>query len=280
LTPVHRLKTDQKRSKLAMAGRDGFPQLFVTDLDDTALGGGYQPYARFPDPYSAFLDRLAARGCLWAINTTWGVDGQWQVVQSSAVRSRPAYLIAEYGLRVAQVADKGPEFVQPYTAGMEARIEEINQAVLFPLMKDICAQFKPARMHFYGHVFEFYPREDERARLAEYVQACYAGNEVVNAGVGRALGVVPKFLEKGNGLREVLRLTGIPADRVVVAGDSMGDWSMMHASLARYIVCPGNADPRVREEAAARGGGVGEDLCSRGIIQAFDQLARRHGWEY
>jgi hypothetical protein len=263
-----------------MAGRDGFPQLFVTDLDDTALGGGYQPYARFPDPYSGFLDRLAARGCLWAVNTTWDVNGQWQVVQSSAVRSRPAYLIAEYGLRVAHITEKGPGFVQPYTAGMEARIEAINQAVLFPLMKDICAQFKPTRMYFYGHVFEFYPREDERARLTEYVQARYANNEVVNAGVGRGLGVVPKFLEKGNGLREVLRLTGIPADRVVVAGDSMGDWSMMHPSLARHIVCPGNADPRVKQEALARGGGIGDDLCSRGIIQAFDQLAQRHGWEY
>ena len=33
----------------------GFPKLFVTDLDDTALGGGYVPYARFPDPFSEFL---------------------------------------------------------------------------------------------------------------------------------------------------------------------------------------------------------------------------------
>jgi hydroxymethylpyrimidine pyrophosphatase-like HAD family hydrolase len=256
-----------------------FPQLFVTDLDDTALGGGYQPYARFPDPFSEFLDRLAARGCQWAVNTTWGADGQWQVVQSSAVRSRPSYLIAEYGLRVAQITANGPEFVQPYTASMEARVEEINQTVLFPLMRDIVARFKPARMHFYGHVFEFYPRPDEQDRLAEYVQKTYADNAVVSAGVGRALGVCPRFLEKGNGLREVLRLTGIPAERVVVAGDSMGDWSMMSADLAAHIVCPGNADPRVQAAALTRGA-VGEDKASRGILQAFDQLARRHGWEY
>jgi hypothetical protein len=256
-----------------------FPLLFVTDLDDTALGGGYQPYARFPDPFSAFLDRLAARGCQWAVNTTWGADGQWQVVQSSAVRSRPSYLIAEYGLRVARITDSGPEFVQPYTAAMEARVDEVNQAVTFPLMQDIVTRFKPARMYFYGHVFEFYPRADEQERLEEYVRATYADNTVVNAGVGRALGVCPRFLEKGNGLREVLRLTGIPAERVVVAGDSMGDWSMMAADLAGYIVCPGNAAPQVQEAARARGA-VGTDKASRGIIQAFEQLALRHGWEY
>jgi len=64
--------------------RPAFPLLFVTDLDDTALGDGHQPYARFPDPYSEFLDGLAARGCQWAINTTWNVNGQWQLVLGSA----------------------------------------------------------------------------------------------------------------------------------------------------------------------------------------------------
>ena len=33
-----------------------FPKLFVTDLDGTALGGGYEPYAKFPDHFSKFLD--------------------------------------------------------------------------------------------------------------------------------------------------------------------------------------------------------------------------------
>ena len=79
--------------------RAEFPLLFVTDLDNTALRAGFQPYARFPDPFAEFLDALAARGCRWAINTTWSVHGQWQLVQSSAVRSRPEFLIAEYGLR-------------------------------------------------------------------------------------------------------------------------------------------------------------------------------------
>ena len=147
-------------------------------------------------------------------------------------------------------------------------------------MQDIVARFKPARMYFYGHVFEFFPRADDLERLKEYVQANYGGNIVVNAGVGRWLGVVPRFLEKGNGLREVLRLTGIPAERVVVAGDSMGDWSMMRPDLTGHVVCPGNADPKVKQDALARGGAVGADVCGRGVIHAFEQLARRHGWDY
>ncbi len=258
--------------------RAEFPLLFVTDLDNTALRAGFQPYARFPDPFAEFLDALAARGCRWAINTTWSVHGQWQLVQSSAVRSRPEFLIAEYGLRVARVGANGPEFVQPYTADMERRVDALNQAHLFPLMRDICARFRPARMYFYGHVFEFFPRDDERERLAEYVRARYVEHPELLVSAGQALGVTPRLLAKGHGLREVLRLTGIPADRVVVAGDSMGDWSMMDPELARFIVCPGNADPRVLAEAEARGGAPGRDVAARGVLQSFAALARRNGW--
>ena len=253
-----------------------FPRLFVTDLDDTALGGGYQPYARFPDPFAAFLDRLAGRDCLWAINTSWGVDGQWQVVLASAVRSRPAFLIAEFGLRLARVTEQGPEFVQPYTREMEARIAEVNEAHQFPLMREVCARFRPVRMHFYGHVFEFYPRPEDREALAELARR-HAENPALLVGLDRAFSTFPRLLAKGLGLKEVLRITGITPDRVVVAGDSLQDWSMMVPELAGYIVCGSNADPKVQAEARRRGA-VGTDVCSRGVIQAFEDLARRNGW--
>ncbi len=68
-----------------------FPKLFVTDLDGTALDGGYQPYARFPDPFSEFLDYLHDNGCQWAINTTWDVGGQWDIVELSSVKSKPVF---------------------------------------------------------------------------------------------------------------------------------------------------------------------------------------------
>jgi hydroxymethylpyrimidine pyrophosphatase-like HAD family hydrolase len=263
------------------ASNHGFPQLFVTDLDGTALGGDYQPYARFPDPFSEFLDRLAARGCQWAISTTWDVGGQWQLVLASAVRSRPAYHMAEMGCRVARGTPGGPEFIQPYTADTEARVAAVNQSHLYPLMNDVCGRFKPLRMNFYGHWFDFAPHPDEQDRFLAHVRSRYADSEALTVMIGGGMVAHARFLEKGRGLREVLRLSGISPDRVVVAGDSMGgDGTMIQPGLARYGVCPGNADPALKEHIRAHGGAVGEGPSSRGVIQAFGELARRNGWDF
>ena len=37
-------------------------KLFITDLDGTALGGDFEQYARFPDSFSKFLDKLTDVG--------------------------------------------------------------------------------------------------------------------------------------------------------------------------------------------------------------------------
>ena len=260
-------------------GNAAFPKLFVADLDDTALGGGYQPYARFPDHFSDFLDRLSECGCRWAINTTWDVHGQWQVVQSSKVRSRPSYLIAEYGLRVAHVTSEGPDFIQPYTQEMEARQEEVNQSELLPLIRNVCSRFKPAKMHFYGHVFEFHPRPEDADALAAYIREEYGESKLLRAGAGRALGVVPKFLNKGNGLREVMRIEKLSPMDVVTAGDSMPDTTMMTPELSANPLCPGNARAEIKEFVRSHGGAVGESVCARGIIEAFENLSLKRGWE-
>jgi len=110
-----------------------FPKLFVFDLDSTALGGDFEPYSRLPDPFSAFLDKLVARGCQWVINSAWGIEGQWRLVQDSAVQSRPLYLVGGFALQLCELADGTPRKVQPYTAEMEAEIHAIGRAHLRPI---------------------------------------------------------------------------------------------------------------------------------------------------
>ncbi len=257
-----------------------FPKLFVTDLDGTALGGGFQPYARFPDHFSVFLDRLASRGCQWAINTTWDVNGQWQLVLSSSVRSRPSFLMGEYGRSLARCDEKGPEIVEPYAAKMEQQIQAVNHKYLIPLMQDICSRFEPKKIHFYGHLFHFICIEEQIKEMQTYLDSRPAPTELSLQYGNGTLVAHPAMLEKGLVLAEVLRLTGLQPDEVVVAGDQTPDISMMQSSLALHIVCPDNAHEAVKGHVLANGGSISSEKYGKGIVQSFTALAKRNDWEW
>lgn len=260
-----------------------FPKLFITDLDGTALGGGFQPYARLPDFFSDFLDRLDARGCRWAINTTWDVEGQSQLVFASSVKSRPAFLVGEFGLRLATLNGETPEFVQPYTQNNEDVLADIRQQKLWPLGQALCSRFNAEKVMFYGHLLSFFPTADE----AESVGHFLAENPEITDGLilmrnpdQGHFSAYPSFLKKGHGLGEILRLADIAPGNVVVAGDELMDVSMMRPELAQYAVCPNNANSAVKEHVLAMDGVVGEHSCGKGVCDAFAALSKRHGWDF
>jgi len=114
-------------------------RLFIFDLDGTALGG-YQPYVRIPDGFSAFLDDLDANGCRWAINTTWDPHGQWELVRQSAVKSRPLFYAGEFG-RV--LAGDGPDDALPardYCDANAERLQDVRQRAMMPLFRRVVAK--------------------------------------------------------------------------------------------------------------------------------------------
>ena len=250
-----------------------FPKLFVTDLDGTALGGGYKPYARFPDHFSEFLDYLHDNGCQWAINTTWDVDGQWDLVELSSVKSKPVFFMAEFGLRLAKYTSKGAELLQPYVETMEKQLKKVQKEAMYPLVNDICSKFRPELMHFYGHLFSFNVIPEEREEFNKYLSECYSNVDElnVNAHDGR-VGVYPKFMHKGLALAEAIKILSIDPEDVMIAGDETADIDMMRPNLAHLAVCPENAAEKVKSHVIAMNGQVGVGLSSHGIIDAFEKL--------
>lgn len=124
-----------------MPEKVAFPRLVMLDLDGTLLGGDGAPYARIPAPMSQFLDGLAGRGCDWAINTAWDIRGQWELVLSSPVRSRPRFLVAELGRCLARVVADGPKLVQPYTRAMNRSVTEAARRHMAPLVRELCVRY-------------------------------------------------------------------------------------------------------------------------------------------
>ena len=264
-----------------MLDKRPFPKLFVTDLDGTALGGGHQPYSRLPDVFSGFLDRLDARGCRWAVNSTWDVPGQWQIVQISAVASQPRYLIGEMGYQLASIDGGKLVMDRPYNDKMEDIVDEIVQAKLLPLVKDITAKFTPLNSHFYGRFFQFDVYADELETLEDYVAERYFEEDdlVCFCENGRMV-AYPSALDKSRGLAEAIRLGGYLPAEVAVAGDELPDLRMMSSQLAAYALCPDNANPAIKERTLKMKGSIGSRPFADGVVEAFGQLAVRHGWDW
>ncbi|MBO9609771.1 MAG: HAD hydrolase family protein [Paenibacillaceae bacterium] len=258
-----------------------FPKLFVTDLDGTALGGGYRPYARFPDHFAAFLDQLAGRGCGWATCTTWELPPQLNLLHASAVQTPPTYVVGGSGLYLTRPLDGTLVKVQPYMGEMERRLAEAVQAELYPLMRDTASRFDPEAMSFNGYWYAMTALDRDAERLLAFMEEQAQRRpelRIETIAEERRFYAHPAFLRKGTAVREMARLLGLTPDDIVVAGDERMDLSMMAADVATHAICPANAHEEVKERVRATGGFVGEAVCSDGVIGAFRQLAEANGW--
>jgi hydroxymethylpyrimidine pyrophosphatase-like HAD family hydrolase len=159
--------------------------------------------------------------------------------------------------------------------------EKVKRNIIFPLIKDVASKFTPQKMYFYGHFFHFIPIRSQINKVFAHCRKAYSGEtEIILQCRGDALVAYPAFLTKGRALAEALRISGLSPKDVVVAGDEKMDLSMMSRELSGYPLCPRNADPEVRECVLKNSGVVGSSDTAEGIMDAFNVLARRHGWNW
>jgi len=258
-----------------------FPRLFITDLDGTALGGNFKPYAQLPEPFCQFLDRLSDKGCKWALNTTWDIDGQWDLVMGSPVKSRPAYLMAEYGLRMSKVSGKSHSYIQPYTENNNRKLAAFNKEIGSGIVSDICTKFSAAKIMFYGHLFDFVSISEDAEALAAYVTKNYANMpEIEMRSNKNQFSFRPAFLNKGNAVKNLVQLAGFSSNEVVAAGDESADISMINKGAAGFLISPENCVPKVKQAIAENHGEVGRGHACLGVIDAFNSLAHKQGWDW
>lgn len=242
-------------------------KLFVFDLDHTALGG-HSPYARLPDEFSAFLDNLHQEGCQWGINTTWDVNGQWELVRQSSVQSRPLFYMGEYGKTLARDGSTSPIIIEDFTNKNDEKVEEIRKREMDPLFSTICGGCLVSKAFHYGHLFSVIVREDYEAALDTIIDE----TNTIDLSISRKKGCVnvkPAFLNKGMALREAQRLSGISPQQTMSTGDSIPDIHMMTKDLATYAIAPGNACDEVKKHIVEKNGQIGTSDFVKGVIEAF-----------
>ncbi len=249
-------------------------KLFFTDLDGTALGGGFPVYARLPNRFAAFLDDLAEQGVGWCFNTSWDIKGQWELICNSPVESRPAYLVAEFGRKIARVSGDKLELIQPYCDLMDERVHRYSDTELAPLLNKLNQYFIPDVIHSYGHLFSYTAAKAKTAlTMREFADSLQ--NPAVNAwAVKNKLSVLPAFLGKGVPIREIMRLERLTPDDIWTAGDQLPDLDMMAPDVSKHFVCPANAPDQVKEEVLKRGGRVSTLEFAEGVMDGMQHLMR------
>ena len=254
--------------------------LFVFDLDGTALGG-YEPYRRFPDRFSALLDELSSLGARWAINTTWHPRLQAELVNASPVESRPVMMIGRTGLLRAWFADGGMETVEDeaWHRAVDAMGEEFL-ADFVPDFDRFCRdEFGPDVS--LGHV-EGEPLlrtvvlpTPARGRVLEALSGYLAQTGYAylrTTSNPYAVAVLPRAMSKGEAVRKLQAELRVAPERTLVAGDERNDLPMFDPAIAALQVCPGNACQPVKELVRANRGVVGQEPYSDGVIEGVRRM--------
>ena len=248
-------------------------RLFVTDLDGTALGGDYPVYARIPECLAETLDYLSENGWDWAINTTWDVEGQWKLVQDSPLKSRPAYLIGEFGRKIATIRDEHLVYLQPWCDDNDRKIRDFTRQKTVPLMNALNQAFVPEKLHFYGHLFEYVTTADCK-KMEEFAER-YPEKRDFHIRINpekRSFSIRPAFLGKGPPVREIMKLEHLTPGQVVTAGDEPPDLEMMVEEITTHPVCPANADEAVKQHVRNRGGIVADKPYGAGVAAALRSI--------
>ena len=246
-------------------------KLFMTDLDGTALGGGFLPYDRLPDHYSDFLDGLAVSGWDWAINTTWDPEGQWKLVLRSKVKSRPRFLIAEFGRQLVEVRNDELIQVNPYTETNDLRIAEYCQKYLLPLLNKLFIREPPRCVMYYEHLVTVkYRHEIGKEMFPELTNA--EANSIFDIYLDKhTLSLRAKFLSKGLPMPIIIDRFGYQPEDIVCAGDEPMDLGMMDPHYSKVYLAPSNANKDLKKYVIAHDGYIGTKSFAAGIIDAFYQ---------
>jgi len=255
-------------------------KLFVFDWDGTALGGHW-PYDQFPKNFAAFLDELDRRGIRWATNTTWDPDSQYAVIKRSRVRSDPVFISGGTGLFLATIhrgrlihdiryERKVQRRQQAFHARHWPQIRRLFQVLLKRNLVDSLSYnfFPPQRM------LTFTCRPGNANKAWSVLAPLLDSGDYYPWDPERRTNVtlIPHFMNKGEIITAMQKRLQITAENTLVAGDGINDLPMFDRAIARWAVCPGNSDSRIKKAVRAMGGIVAQKRYSWGVIEGARKI--------
>ena len=239
------------------------PRFFVTDLDGTLIGQT-EALARFKTLWTQIdpADRP-----LLGFNTGRLLDETRRLIEEDRL-PRPDYIISGVGTSIFDAGDKVvlKEFTEVLEEGWD---RDTVETVMRGLPYDVTRQ-----PEHYQNAYKsswFFNDADSSAidEIQQLLDEAGLGIHVIYSS-SRHLDVLPRWANKGNALRWLLRYLDIPATEVLVAGDSGNDSAMFALSGVRGIVV-GNAQPELVEATKGRPAyhALPHEICAYGVIAGF-----------
>jgi len=227
--------------------------LLATDLDGTFLGGTSEDKEKL---YS-LLQRQKEIQLVFV--TGRGIRSVLSLLEDN-VLPRPEYIICDVGATVTHLPTLTA--VEPVQSGIAARwpgeqVRETLKAVRGLLHQEAHQQYRCS--YYYDNSTDI----DSAREIAASLQC----DMVLSA--GKYLDILPAGVNKGFTLKQLLEVLALPHQKVLVAGDSMNDYSMYETGFKGVVV--GDSEP----ELIVRTAGMPHVLQAQrpgagGILEAMD----------
>jgi len=257
-------------------------RLFIFDWDGTALGG-HEPYDRFPPGFVCFLDGLQKRGIRWVTNTTWSLENQFKVIRESGVKSSPVFLAGSSG-RILGAVTGNKLKIDPAYMRRICMLDRRFFTRFGPLMRRIAARLLREELadqvYFnpYGHHYmSFHFRNAGLARRGWKIAAPLLKPGIMYRAFRPGDSVsddslMPFYMNKGAVIDYLRRRLGLRPEEILVAGDGFNDLHMFDPRRAKWMVCPANAHPLVKNQVRKHGGLVSKLNYSHGVVEAATRI--------
>lgn len=253
-------------------------KLFIIDFDGTALGG-YEPYERFPDNLSNFLDEISAQGVLWATCTTWHPYIQEEVFKRSLLKSRPVRAIGRTSLVCGLYVNGQLYMDAEWDHEMISKKADFDKdyVQLIRNFLNSCPEIVSLTEYF-DYIFSLEYTGTDRKAIARKLNS----NKIIKEKTyllflpdEKTLQIFPYYMSKGLAVKKVQEQLNISPEFTMAAGDEAIDHSMLQKNIASMQIVPANADTETKERIKQNGGVVGTLPYSDGVVEAARKLCRK-----
>jgi HAD superfamily hydrolase (TIGR01484 family) len=254
-------------------------KLISTDFDGTLHAEHEDPPV--PHDLQELIASLQVRGAKWVINTGRDLGSLMETLGRARLRIKPDYAVV---VEREIYCHEETRFLEhaPWNSRCRALHEELFIRVSrdVPRLADWVNRRKRATVYSdsYSPFCIIAETNDEMDAIQQMMEAyCIEvpGLTVVRNDVYSRFSHVD--FNKGTALAELGRMLGVTSEETFAAGDHYNDVPMLSAQYAKFIVCPDNAIPPIKELVRQQNGYVSHQPWGHGVARGLEHYLRATG---